>query len=360
MIVEEALSKPARRIAIITYTLNNVDELKRRFYQLNGSIPPHVEIYSWFAFLLREGARPYQNYVYSARRIETIAFVSGRSAKFTKKKDVQRYFFSEGRAIYTDKISEFVCACNAASGNLVIERLSRIYDDIYIDEVQDLAGFDLDFVVLLLKSPIRILLVGDHRQATYSTNVSAKNSQFRGTHITKLFEKWRRKGLCEVKFLAQSHRCNQLICDFADRLYPDMPPTTSLNKVITGHDGLFLVTEADVAEYVSLHSPAVLRFDKKTECAGHNAINFGDSKGLTFDRVLIFPHGPIAKYLATGQLSHVEKSCAKFYVAVTRARYSVAFVCDGECKIDHITAFKNTVDKQPVQLSLFDKADNDC
>lgn len=58
-------------------------------------------------------------------------------------------------------------------------------------------------------------------------------------------------------------------------------------------------------------------------------MNFGDAKGLTFDRVLIFPHGLAKKWIASGDVRHVEKSLARMYVGVTRARYSLAFVHDG-------------------------------
>lgn len=49
---------------------------------------------------------------------------------------------------------------------------------------------------------------------------------------------------------------------------------------------------------------------------------------MTFDRVLIFPHGPTLKWLVTGDTSQVDKSLTKLYVAITRARFSVAFVLD--------------------------------
>jgi DNA helicase-2/ATP-dependent DNA helicase PcrA len=62
-------------------------------------------------------------------------------------------------------------------------------------------------------------------------------------------------------------------------------------------------------------------------------MNFGEAKGLTFDRVLIFPHVPAAKWLRTGAIAHVQGSLSKMYVGVTRARYSVAFVHDGPTAI---------------------------
>jgi hypothetical protein len=62
-------------------------------------------------------------------------------------------------------------------------------------------------------------------------------------------------------------------------------------------------------------------------------MNFGESKGLNFDRVLIFPHGLGKRWLHTGDCRHIKGSRAKLYVGITRARYSVAFVLDGSAAI---------------------------
>lgn len=80
-------------------------------------------------------------------------------------------------------------------------------------------------------------------------------------------------------------------------------------------------------------SPAVLRYDRKTKIFEDVALNFGIAKGLEFDRVLIIPHGPIKKYLKSGDLNDVKGSLSKFYVAVTRAKHSVAFLYDGEFSV---------------------------
>lgn len=86
----------------------------------------------------------------------------------------------------------------------------------------------------------------------------------------------------------------------------------------------------DVREYVKRFAPQALRYSVATKCDPDEAMNFGESKGLTFERVLIYPHGPARKWLASGDISHIEKSATKMYVAATRARYSVAFVHDGK------------------------------
>ena len=71
----------------------------------------------------------------------------------------------------------------------------------------------------------------------------------------------------------------------------------------------------------------MLRYDKRQSTMGLPAINFGASKGKNYDRVLIFPTKPIRTYLDTKDPSKAG-DLEKFYVAVTRARYSVAFVRD--------------------------------
>ncbi len=341
-IVQETIANPHKKIGIFTYTNNNEDEIKKKFYELNNAIPNNVSISTWFQFLLQECVRPYQNFVYDKHRIDSIAFVTGKSAMYVPKTNTERYFFSEGRYIYNDKISEFACLCDEKSGGLVTQRLRKIFDEIYIDEVQDLAGYDFELLELFIKSNVKLVLVGDNRQATYATNNSEKNKKFKGVNIIGLLDNWQKQGICEQHYRTQSYRCNQDICNIADELYPDMPTTESLNKETTNHDGIFLVPIEKVEIYISKYSPQILRYDIRTNTQGFSAINFGVSKGLTFDRVLIFPNSLIQKYLKTGETSHVLKSRAKFYVALTRAKYSVAFVYSGICNKPGIALWYET------------------
>ena len=58
---------------------------------------------------------------------------------------------------------------------------------------------------------------------------------------------------------------------------------------------------------------------------GYTSVNFGASKGETYNRVLIFPNKPFKQFLLE---SKALSSPEKYYVAVTRARYSLAFVLE--------------------------------
>lgn len=342
-VVEDALANAIdRKVLIVTYTIENFKQIEDYVIQKNGSIPRNITIQSWYTFLLSEGVRPYQNFLYDKARIPGICFLEGRSALYTKKSNTDRYYFGPDGRIFTDKIAEFACLCDSESNGLAIDRFERIYDCIYIDEVQDLAGYDFDFLELLLLSKISVTVVGDGRQATYFTNCSPKNSRFKGKSIVNLFKDWEQGGLCNITEKNECYRCNQMICDFADKLYPEMSKTKSMNTISTEHDGIFTVGEDELSDYIDRYSPQILRDTKRTDTFGLPAQNFGLAKGQNYDRVLIFPNGPIQTYLTNGdpiKLKDMTKS--RFYVAVTRARYSVGLFFTGETCFGEICCFNH-------------------
>lgn len=339
MIVNEAVDTD-RKILILTYTNDNLEEIRKKFIEKNGVIPQNVDIISWFSFLLRDGVRPYQNCIYDKKRISNICFVNGQSTKGIAKDNIEKYYLKDGEYIYTDKLSSFVSECNKQTNGAVINRLAEIYEDLYIDEVQDLAGYDLEIIELLLKSKMEITLVGDIRQATYTTNNSPKNKKYLGEKIYDFFKLCEKRNLCSIILKNESYRCNQEICNLADSLYT-LPSTISLNTIKTGHDGIFIVNSNDLKEYIEAYNPKILRYDKRTKVDSNNVLNFGQAKGLTFDRVLIIPNQTMKKYLSTANINYIEGSKAKVYVALTRARYSVAFLYDKPCMLDNFKLWKN-------------------
>ncbi len=136
-----------------------------------------------------------------------------------------------------------------------------------------------------------------------------------------------------------------------------MTKTQSFNIDTTGHDGLFIINENQVFSYIEKYNPTILRWDKTADTLGLEANNFGTTKGQTFERVLIFPTEGFKKYLSDGKLTKVTRKknkktqivteeikdsfhLAKFYVATTRARHSVAFVFSGKSIFDKLTPYE--------------------
>lgn len=328
LIIDEALAAPpSRRVLITTYTRENCDQISRRLHRANGCVPPNVQVLSWFGLLMNQAARPYQSVI--TGRIDY-----GRSLNFkpnpnryASKKQPLGYYFDRNGDFYRNVLADFVVEADKLSAGLVIRRLERLYDAIYVDELQDLAGSDLHFLDLLFASAIQLTLVGDPRQGTYMTNQSNTNKKYRREGVANWLDERVAADVCALEERTESWRCNQQICDWADALYPDMPRTVSRNDARTGHDEVVYLAREDVHPYMEKFQPRVLRWSRTADTQGLPAINFGQSKGSTFDRVLIFPTAPIVNYLVSKDLTKL-KARAHLYVAVTRARHSVAFVVD--------------------------------
>jgi DNA helicase-2/ATP-dependent DNA helicase PcrA len=337
-IVTQALSMRPQKVAIATFTLKNVEEIARKIIELNSCLPPEITIYPWYTFVLHEMVRPYQGYVHR-ERVAGVHFAKGATRTRFPKTDVARYYCDRENQAYSDRLGDFALLCNAASGGRVIRRLNDMYGHLFVDEVQDLAGFDIDVLELLLRSPIGMTCVGDVRQSTYRTSYAAKNKKFCGRGFIVKAEAWKKAGLCDVTFLARSRRCVQPVCDVADLIFSDLPKAVSKNERETGHDGVFAVRSAHVEEYCARYQPQVLRRDRRFG-VGLDAENFGMVKGLGFERVLIVPYSGIAKWLTTGNPKHVAGSAEEVYVAITRVFQSVAFIHDGDVAIPGVRVFQ--------------------
>ena len=324
-IVSEAAREYGIRSALVTYTNNSEAELRIRANGICGCVPPHLRTATWFGFLLQHLVRPYQRAAYPGR-VRGLAFVNGMSARGISEADTQRHYFGRPGDMYIDKVSKFACKLIQETNGKPVDRLAQIVDRIYVDEVQDLAGYDLALIEHLLDSDIEVVLVGDHRQATFKTNQSAKNRRYGRQRIIDKFEAWEVDGRARIETHNHSYRCVQEVCDAADRLFPNVEGTKSRNHARTGHDGLFLVRQRDVFGYVERFSPQTLRYNRRMKNVPGIPYNFGEAKGMTFERVLIFPHKRLLTYCLTGKLNDAGKELPKIYVAMTRARQSVGIV----------------------------------
>lgn len=343
-LVEKAIEKAnsGESVLITTFTEACEKEIKDKLIEKsNGYIPTLIKIQTWFSFLIQHGARPYQDCI-TDKDITGLMLVSGKSGLryeteggrkiyWGEKKNPYEFYFSQSGKIYSDKLARFVLRCNTDTKGKVVNRLSQCFDNIFIDEVQDLAGYDLDFLKLLFESDSNILLVGDPRQATYSTNNAQKNAKFKKSKIVNFFSDESIKLDTDDTSLTINHRCHSQICDYSNNIYPTLPKATSGNNDVTGHDGVFVVEKSNVELYLNEFNPVQLRYSSRTKVnLNHPVLTFGKSKGLTFDRVLIYPTDPIFQWLKNSATKLADTSRAGLYVAITRAKHSVCFVLTKE------------------------------
>jgi len=341
-IVDSALAvASSESVLITTFTESGTREIRRRVAGKVGRVPDNITIIPWFTFLIAHGAKPYQNPVIGINKIAGLNFESltPKQRGFPKKRETRKYYLDRSFRLYRDFLSEFVLHCDDSSGGAVMKRMANVFSWVYFDEIQDISGRDFELFERMLSSGIHVCMVGDPRQGTFSTTQSRTNRGMTRSRISIWLAKLEKRGLITVDHLSHSYRCNPAICELGDSLYPQesypgLSETESRNPLLTGHDGIFLIQEAQVAEYIDTYRPQLLVWNKAANDYGSAARNMGEVKGLTFDRVLIQPTEPIRKYFRSGSDLTAEAN-AKLYVAVTRARFSVGLILDraGSCEI---------------------------
>lgn len=327
-IVEQcALLPPNRRALVVTYTQTNQAELRDRLSRLAGD-NLEIEVLGWFTFLLRHFAKPFLPFKFPGERILGFDF-EGRPHRNAT--GLARFVDSNGAA-YGCELGRLASELIAESSGALLRRLECIYDEIHIDEVQDLSAHDWQIIDSLLGSNLDVKMVGDIRQAVLSTNPrSSKNKKYAYAEAIEWFREREARGTLTIIQSSTTWRCHPAIADFSDTIFDDswgFPKTTSANNKHSGHDGVFLLSSNHVYEYVETFQPQCLRSTANSgKSFNLDYLNFRISKGMTRERVLIVPTEGIRSFLQYGTMLE-PLPASSFYVAVTRASQSVAIVLD--------------------------------
>lgn len=354
-------AKEGRKVLLVTYTISNQQELSKKIHAENkGVMPDEIIIKGWFSFLLEDLIRPYQACIFP-ERIPAINFndadphmrngrnIPGTAEKLGGALNPRHFLTKATRKAHTTYLSKLAFRICKESAGKPIARLLEIYKAIYFDEVQDFVGWDYDLFKLLAKSKLpEFRCVGDFRQTLYST-ATARKAPLKAAEKQAEFASL---GF-STSPLYRSRRCIQAVCSFADLVHANeniYQPTESIVQDLPAdgqdHLGIFTVKPADAKAYLAKYDPVILRLGRNTRpdlCEGKRAHNFGEAKGMGFDRVFIVTTEPYAKFLAGDRTDiddgKTDRSKNALYVAITRARYSVAFLYDGALKQPGISSW---------------------
>lgn len=339
-----------KKILMISYTNKGVYSIKKEYAKQNhGVIDKNVVIYTWFQFLLRELIKPYQRvFLNKINQIGTVDFSKPYGVDFSRKNSY-RYFLNNNN-VKANNAAEFVILLNELSNGALIKRLEEVYEAIYIDELQDLVGKDLDLLELLFQTSLRVYCVGDYRQATLKTHNPKSNKKKGGQNIFNYIETT--KGSYQINIIKNnvSKRFIPDIATFANLIYPNDPIMGDFcsDKYATG---VYQILKEDAAEYINFFNPQILKFDIRTPTMGYPSLNFGVSKGMTFERALVFTNKTLERFLLNPDTGL--SSPEKYYVGVTRARHSLAFVVERFSNSDHFVEDILRLGKNEIRVLKF-------
>ena len=353
-IITEAIEviEAGGRVLVVTYTTNNQAELRARFVELYGASSERFVVKGLFSFYLEDMVRPYQSEVFPDR-IATISFtennphliagttyyIDGRAEKLEDGTiNPLHYLTSCKTQAYSGLLAKLATLIAKLSKDASAKRLKEIYQRVFFDEVQDLVGWDYDVIKSLNKVMVdSICCVGDFRQTIYTTTFGHKAPQTPQQKIDYFVEKMR-----FVKHsMPKNRRCIQEICDLSDTIHPGLYDKTisSVEQVpdeISHHHGIFIVKQSQVSDYLSAFQPQVLRWSSTTGTgylpSDLRCYTFGSCKGLGFDRVLVILPDKHLKFVSGNvkvfDKDKTDESRNKLYVAITRARYSLAILVE--------------------------------
>ena len=340
-----------KKILITTYTNKGIESIEKEYKkQNNGVIDKNVVVLSWFQFSLRELVKTYQSSILNKINIiNSIDFNHQYGyINFNSRGTPKHYMLTNN--ILSNTVSEFAIDSNIKSNNKVIQRLGEIYSHIYIDEIQDLAGEDIEILNLLFNSKIQIQCVGDVKQSTYTTYNAKKNKKITGIHLIDFFKELERKGIITLLFNNKTRRFGREICEFSNSICNDRNNRIESDKIYKEENqGVYLLDKKDFENYFKIYKPTILKFDAKTKI-DYDSLNFGQCKGMTFDRVAIFPNKKYKEFLQNG--TSLDSPC-KYYVSATRARYSIVFVVEKLFENDNFKYTNINLEDNSIKVSKY-------
>jgi DNA helicase-2/ATP-dependent DNA helicase PcrA len=307
-----------RRFLLVTYTEANHDNLRAKVIERFGYLPSNIAIYTYFRFLHSFCYRPFLR---SKKDTRGVTFLLPPTFPRYGLADDRRYM-STGRWLYANRLAKFIDQSGLIDA--VVARMEKYFDVLFVDEVQDFAGHDFNFLMSISKARVSMTFVGDFYQHTFDTsrdgNVNASLHDDYGAYKNK----FKRANLkVDTDSLKKSHRCSKSVCDFIAQ---------KIGIEIEAHDDRPSVVrfEDDPAAVAAIYEDfgTVKLFYKEHYKYGCFSQNWGGSKGVDrYQDVCVVLNPGSMKAWYGGSFRDINTETRnKLYVACSRARGNLTFI----------------------------------
>ncbi len=309
-----------KRSLVVTYTNNNYDNLRRRILEKFGEIPSNISLYTYFSFLYTFCYLPC---VYQA--------VGSRSINYNSEhKSFARAGVGASNMLYYQDYSGNLLGNRLAlvMSNFalddVIARIERFYDLLIIDEVQDFAANDFNFITSNARSNGKGLYVGDYNPHTYDPSRDGntqKNLFYKGyDEYKKAFGK---DFTIDDSSLVMCYRCSSSVCDYVrNNLGID------IKSIDDRKSNIEIVEKEDLREMIINDVNIPKLFYQSHSDYSCVSSNWGASKGIdSFNDVCVVLNQTTWAMVKSGNFKNINGSTKnKLYVALTRARGNVYLI----------------------------------
>lgn len=307
------------RFLLVTYTNNNVHNLKAGIIAKFGYFPDNIKLYSYYSFLYSFCYKPFLH-----QKLGTKGINYEQNTNRFAKSNKREFYIDKYHRLYSSRISKLLIETKECKN--AIERISKYFDHIFIDEIQDFAGNDFNLLKQIATASVNHIYVGDFFQHTFDTSRDGKTNSGLHDNLETYIKHFEQMGLVvDAITLSKSYRCSPTICKFISE---------NLGIHIESHrddttDVLLIDNLEKAIEILQDHSIVKLFYKEhyKYDCFSRN---WGDSKGENkyFDVCTVLNKTTMTNYEKDKLRELAPTSRNKLYVALSRARNNLYLIPD--------------------------------
>ncbi|MFL9835531.1 DEAD/DEAH box helicase family protein [Chryseobacterium terrae] len=323
-----------KRCLVVTYTNNNYKNLKQSIIKRFGFFPANIKLFTYFSFLYNFCYKPFVHKVIKAKGLN----FTNDFYRYAKKNNLDYYQDMSGR-IYSARLSKLLTELKLS--NDINKRISKYFDNFYIDEVQDFGGNDFNFLKQISKADVDHLLVGDYFQHTYDTSRDGAVNKNLHSDLKTYTEEFKKLGFnIDSSSLKKSWRCSPTICEFvSERLNIHIESNRKHETEITH------ISNLEDARKIIEDNTVVKLFYQKHYDYDCFSKNWGESKGEDKHHdICVVLNKNTYKFFVNNNLSELPATTKnKLYVAITRTKNNLFLVSE-----DLLSSYKkslNTIEK---------------
>ncbi|KVD88047.1 DNA helicase UvrD [Burkholderia sp. ABCPW 14] len=307
-----------RRFLVLTYTEQNLQNLRRKIINKYGCLPPNVSAMTYFTFLYSYCFRPIAGLKIKTRGVN----FDDEPPRGRFKQTQPGYYIDASGRLFAGRAAKWLSSSHFLGD--VLARIERFFDVVCVDEVQDFAGNDFNLLLDLAKANVTMLMVGDFRQHTYDTSRDGATRGSLYDDFDRYVQQFRDAGIAvDIETLAKSRRCSPAVCDFITEKL-GIPMQTSSTRSVQ----ILFVDSQEQANALRADPDIVKLFYSKHYHYGCHSQNWGASKGEDHydDICVVLNKTTLGRYRKQELHKLPPSTLNKLYVALSRSRGNVYLV----------------------------------
>lgn len=309
---------PGKRCLVLTYTEQNLLNLRRKVEKRFGGVPQTMVLSTYFAFLHSFFLRPLLGLSMPSRGLN----FKGPDLFPMIREERDDHYMDGGRRFYYNRVAKLIVKRGMVDD--ARRRIEKYFELLCIDEVQDFGGHDFNFLEALFAANVPMLLVGDFHQNTYVTSHDLGVNKNLHADYERYKERFAVAGVVvDPESLVKSHRSAPVVCQFIrDRIGIHIETHSAREASVS------FVDDQREADQIYARADVVKLFYQKHSRYRCRSQTWGDSKGEDhYDEVCVVLNDTTLKaYRRGGAMVLAGITRNKLYVALSRSRGNVYLV----------------------------------